>query len=57
MSRDSPAEQTAGQQAEPAQAEGLSVTVAEGVAVVQVQLAVSGALQRGGTTVEIELIK
>lgn len=46
VSYDSPAEQMARQHVEPAQAEGLSVTVAEGMAIVQVQLTISDALQR-----------
>lgn len=40
----SPAAQAPGTPGEPAQAEGLAVVVAEGVAVVQVQDTLSGAL-------------
>lgn len=42
---DSPAEQTAGLHAKPAQAERPSVTVTEGVTIVQVQDTLSGALR------------
>lgn len=43
---DSPGDQTAWLHVEATQAEGLSVTVAEGVSVVQVQLTISNTLQK-----------
>lgn len=46
---DSPGKQTAWQHGESAQAEGLSVTVFKGVAIIKVQFTFSGALQKTNT--------